>query len=110
MTGGITAANEVIFAPLAGQKVQFNWRILPATAGLALALAGLEQIAPGFAVGLAWLSLGAVLVVPFGNAPTPLENLLTVMGYKKLGGWREAGSVLAGGPHLAGRDLPGDRA
>jgi hypothetical protein len=82
--GGITAANEVLFAPLAGHGSpwkDFNWRVLPATAGLALALAGLEHLAPQFAVGLAWLSLGAVLVVRFGNAPTPLENILKVMGY-----------------------------
>lgn len=81
--GGITVANELLFAPLAGQKVQFNWRIVPATAGLALALAGLEKVSPTFAVGLAGLSLLAVLVVPFGNAPTPLDNALKVMGYTK---------------------------
>lgn len=81
--GGITAANEVLFAPLAGSaKESFNWRIIPATLGLALALAGLEQLAPGFATGLAGLTLAAVLLVPFGNAPTPLENALKVMGYK----------------------------
>jgi hypothetical protein len=79
--GGITAANEVLFAPLAGQKVSFNWRIVPATAGLALALAALERIAPEFAVGLAWLSLVTVLLVPFGNAPTPLANANKILGY-----------------------------
>jgi hypothetical protein len=82
-TGGITAANELIFAPLEGQKVRFNWRIIPATAGLALALAGLEHLSRPFAVGLAWLSLIAVLSVPFGNAPTPLQNALKIMGYSK---------------------------
>lgn len=81
--GGITAANELAFAPLAGQKVAFNWRIIPATAGLALALAGLEQLSRPFAVGLAWLGLVAVLTVPFGNAPTPLDNALKIMGYAK---------------------------
>lgn len=83
--GGITAANEVLFAPLAGHGTpwkDFNWRVVPATLGLALALGGLEKAAPGFAVGLAWLSMLTVLVVPFGNAPTPLENVLKVMGYK----------------------------
>jgi hypothetical protein len=79
--GGITAANELLFAPLTGGKVSFNWRIVPATAGLALALAGLERLSHPFAVGLAWLSLAAVLSVPFGNAPTPLQNALKVMGY-----------------------------
>lgn len=82
-TGGITAANELIFAPLEGQKVTFNWRLIPATAGLALALAGLEHLSRPFAVGLAWLSLIAVLTVPFGNAPTPLTNALKIMGYAK---------------------------
>lgn len=81
--GAITVANEVLFAPLAGQKITFNWRIIPATAGLALALAGLEHLSRPFAVGLAWLSLVAVLSVPFGNAPTPLQNALKIMGYAK---------------------------
>ena len=79
--GGITAANELIFAPLDGQKISFNWRLIPATAGLALALAGLEHLSRPFAVGLAWLSLVAVLTVPFGNAPTPLQNASKIMGY-----------------------------
>jgi hypothetical protein len=81
--GAITAANELIFAPLDGQKISFNWRIIPATAGLALALAGLEHLSPGFATGLAWLSLATVLIVPFGNAPTPLDNIIAIMGYGK---------------------------
>jgi hypothetical protein len=86
VAGSITAANEVLFAPLAGSKgVSFNWRIIPATAGLALALGGLEKIAPGFAVGLAWLGLASVLVVPFGNAPTPLDNITKAMGYTSSG-------------------------
>lgn len=83
--GGITAANELLFAPLSGHGTpwkDFNWRIIPATAGLALALAGVEKIAPAFAVGLAGLGLVTVLVVPFGNAPTPLQNALKIMGYK----------------------------
>jgi hypothetical protein len=81
--GGITAANEVLFAPLAGHGTpwkNFNWRVIPATLGLALALDGLEKIAPKFAAGLAWLALLTVLIVPFGNAPTPLENALKVIG------------------------------
>jgi hypothetical protein len=85
VTGTITFANEAMFAPLAGAKPQINWRIIPATAGLALALTGLEKIAPGFAVGLAWLGLAAVLIVPFGNAPTPLDNLVKIMGFTSPG-------------------------
>ena len=79
--GAITLANEAIFAPLLGEKTSVNWRILPATAGLALALAGLEKVAPDFAVGLAWLSLLTALVVPFGNAPTPLQNANKILGF-----------------------------
>lgn len=82
-TGAVTFANEALFAPLAGTgKVQVNWRIIPATAGLALALALLERAAAGFAVGLAWLGLAAVLVIPFGNAPTPLDNAARLLGQK----------------------------
>jgi hypothetical protein len=82
--GAITAANEVLFAPLAGSgKVNFNWRIVPAVAGLALGLAALERIAPEFAVGLAWLGVLTVLVVPVGNAPTPLENADKLFGFTK---------------------------
>ena len=82
--GGISLANEAVFAPLAsGGKITpgFNWRIIPATLGLALALAALEKLAPGFAVGLAWLSLLAVVMVPLGHAPSPLENFSKVLGY-----------------------------
>jgi hypothetical protein len=79
--GAITLANEAVFAPLLGESVAVNWRIIPATAGLALALAALEKIAPGFAVGLAWLSLVTAVAVPFGNAPTPLANATRVLGY-----------------------------
>jgi hypothetical protein len=82
--GAISLANEAVFAPLAsGGKItpDFNWRIIPATLGLALALAGLEHLAPAFAVGLAWLSLLAVLAVPFGNAPSPLANISKALGY-----------------------------
>lgn len=79
--GAVTLANEALFAPIAGESVAVNWRIIPATAGLALALAGLERIAPGFAVGLAWLGLIAAIALPFGNAPTPLANATKILGY-----------------------------
>lgn len=79
--GAITLTNEVVFAPLAGQSVSVNWRIIPATAGLALALAGLERVAPEFAVGLAWLGLVTAVAIRFGNAPTPLENATKILGY-----------------------------
>jgi hypothetical protein len=82
--GAITLANEAVFAPVAsGGKItaDFNWRIIPATLGLALALGGLEHVAPGFAVGLAWLSLATALLVSFGKAGSPIANISKVMGY-----------------------------
>jgi hypothetical protein len=83
--GGITLANELLGATLNKQQwsaSSVNWRVIPATAGLALALAGLEHLAPKFAVGLAWLSLATVLIVPFGHQPTPLDNAIKVLGFK----------------------------
>jgi hypothetical protein len=84
--GGIAIANEALFAPLAGQGTPWknlNWRLIPATALLAVALGGLEQITPGFAVGLAGLTVAAVLIVPYGTAKPPIENVLKVLGYAK---------------------------
>ena len=77
--GGIAVANELIFAPLeAGKGVtltSFNWRIVPATAVLALALTGVEKVSEPLGVGLAGLVLLYVLIVPVGKSPTPLENV-----------------------------------
>jgi hypothetical protein len=82
LAGGLAAANEAIFAPLADRKAE-NWdavfRLVPATAGLALGLALLEQAAEGFAVGLAWLLMAGVLVFPLGNAPSILTNVNKVL-------------------------------
>lgn len=80
-TGAMTLANEAIFAPMAGQTVTVNWRIVPATAALAVALGALEHLAPEFAVGLAWLALVSALFIPVGNAPTPIDNLSKILGY-----------------------------
>jgi hypothetical protein len=84
VVGGITLANEVVFAPVSsGGKItsDFNWRIIPATLLGAVALGGLQKIAPGFALGLAALCLLTVLIVPFGKAATPLENVSKMLGY-----------------------------
>lgn len=84
--GGVAVANEALFAPLSGHGTPWkdlNWRLIPATALLALTLGALEQIAPGFAVGLAGLTLAATFIVPYGTATSPLENVLKVMGYAK---------------------------
>lgn len=77
---GVVIANDLIFAPIAQstgpQWDALNWRILPATAIAALALAGLEQLSPVFAKGLAILALFAALVQPWGKAgQSPLDNV-----------------------------------
>jgi hypothetical protein len=83
VAGAITAANELLFAPAAGGAASsFNWRIVPATAGLAVALTGVEKLAPRFGTGLAWLTLAASLIVPAGTASSPITNISKALGYK----------------------------
>lgn len=82
---GIAAANEAIFVPAAtGRPLwkDFNWRIVPATAVAALTLAGLEQLSPPLGKGLAMLALLTVLMLPVGNAPSPVENVSKMLGLK----------------------------
>jgi hypothetical protein len=82
---GIAAANEAIFAPAAAHKplwVDFNWRIVPATAIAAITLAGLEQLSEPLGKGLAMLALLTVLMIPVGNAPSPVENVSKLLGMK----------------------------
>ena len=88
--GGIAAANEVIFVPLeTGHAPTWSqdsslWRLIPATAILALTLTGLEKISEPLGKGLAGLVLLAVLIIPVGKAPSPLETLGNVVsGGKK---------------------------
>ncbi len=86
LAGGITAANELLFAPLAGHGTpwqDFNWRIIPATGIFALALAGIDRISPTAGKGIAYIALITVLVSRFGNAPAPVENLSKALGYQK---------------------------
>lgn len=74
---GIVAVNETAFLPAeTGKPPDFSsvWRLLPATALLAVGLAFLEKATPQFATGIAKLLVVAVLVYPIGNAPTPLQN------------------------------------
>lgn len=81
--GGIALANEVIFTSNQSVPLQnINWRIIPATAILAATLAGLETIAPGFAVSLAGLTVLAVLIIKTGNSNTPLENIAAFVNVK----------------------------
>lgn len=82
--GAIVAANDAIFVPIETHKPPWsslNWRIVPATAILALTLSGVEKLAPGFGKGLGVLVLLSALVIPFGNAPTPLDSAASFMGY-----------------------------
>jgi len=82
---GIAAANEAIFAPVATGRplwADFNWRIIPATAIAALALAGMEQISEPLGKGLAMLALLTVVLVPMGNAPSPIDNATKALGLK----------------------------
>ena len=86
--GTITAANEALFAPLAEHHKpfeNFNWRIIPATLLFAGALAGLEKLSEPFAVGLGYIALFTVLLTRTGNAPAPIENIATVLGYNQNG-------------------------
>lgn len=84
LVGGITAANEVLFAPLAGTGTpwkNFNWRIIPATGIFALGLAGVDQVSPVLGKGIAVIALVTVLFTRLGNAPAPAENVAKVLGY-----------------------------
>lgn len=85
--GGIVLANEAIFVPIESGKTPLetvNWRIIPATAIMALVLGGVESLNEGFGKGLGMLVLLSVLVIPFGNAGSPLDNLAKAVGGNKL--------------------------
>ena len=90
--GGIAAANEAIFVPIsqhkdfaASIKSDTNlWRIIPATAILALTLTGLEKVSEPLGKGLAGLILLAVLIMPVGNAPSPMTNAAKMLEAVKL--------------------------
>lgn len=83
--GAITAANEVIFAPVAnpGKAPAFNWRIIPATVLLAMALGGLENLSEKLAQGLGWGMVLTVVLAPVGNAPSPIENVNKTLGLNR---------------------------
>jgi hypothetical protein len=81
--GGITAANELFFAPVTGNGPlsDFNWRVIPATGIFALMMGGLEKISPQLATGIAVTALVTVLFTRIGNAPAPTENITNILGY-----------------------------
>jgi len=77
------AANEALFAPLAEHKnpwTGLNWRIIPATAILALVVGGFEKLNAPFGKALGMLVLLSVLVIRVGHAPSPIENVTKVIG------------------------------
>lgn len=87
VVGGITMANELVFAPIAEHKsialdMASAWRIPVATLVAAAALGGLEQLSPPLAVGIAYISLITVLFARLGKAPAPVENIATIIGKK----------------------------
>jgi hypothetical protein len=82
--GGLTFANEALFAPVAGTgAAKVNWRIVPATAVLAVALAGVDKVSPTAGKGIALIALVTVLFAKVGNAEPPLVNLADILGYGK---------------------------
>lgn len=82
ITGVITVSNEVVFAPLAGMKTSFNWRVLPATGIFALLMEGLAHLNPQVALGISVTALITSLFVSFGKAGSPVANLSKALGYK----------------------------
>lgn len=87
--GAIALANDVVLAPMASKdKIdisQANWRIVPATAILALVIGGLGSISEGFGDGLGALILLSSLILPFGQGNKgPLQNLATLVQTKKV--------------------------
>lgn len=81
--GGLVVVNEAIFAPLVEHKkpwTSLNWRVVPATAVLALIIGGIEKVNTPFGKSLGMLVFLSVLVVPYGNAKTPLDNIAKVIG------------------------------
>lgn len=81
--GGLVVANEAIFAPLVEHKTPWtslNWRVVPATAVLALVIGGIEKVNGPFGKALGMLVFLSVMIVPYGNAKTPIDNIAKVIG------------------------------
>lgn len=97
--GGITAANELFFAPPAsgGNAVKFNFRIIPATGIFALLLAGLNQMSPTLAKGIGITAMVTVLFTRTGNAPAPIENIDRILGYNSTGQAKAGVAKILGG-------------
>jgi len=83
ITGVLSGVNELVFAPLAGEGVHFNWRILPATGIFALLMEGLSKVNPQLALGVSVAALLTALFGSFGNADSPITNAAKALGYLK---------------------------
>ena len=81
LTGTITAANDVLFAPLAGTSASFSWRLVPATGIAALLVEGLSKLSPQLAFGVAVTALITSLFVPLGKAGSPVQNAAKALEY-----------------------------
>jgi hypothetical protein len=83
--GGITLANDALNAPYTQGATSvvksINWRVIPATAVAALIFAGIEQVNGQLGRGLAYIALVTTLIVPLGTTESPIEHLVTLMGY-----------------------------
>jgi hypothetical protein len=83
ITGLITAGNEVLFAPLAGNgKPDFNWRLIPATAIAAIMVEGLSKLNPQVALGISVTALITALFASLGKAGSPVTNAAKALGYQ----------------------------
>jgi hypothetical protein len=83
IVGGISFANELIFAPVAGNGApDFNWRIIPATGIFAFMMEGLSTLNPQLALGISVTALITTLFVGTGKAGSPVVNLSKALGYR----------------------------
>lgn len=80
-TGVIASLNELVFAPAAGGKVSFNWRLLPATGIYAVLVEALSKLSPQIALSLSVTVLITALLSSFGHAGSPVSNLSKALGY-----------------------------
>lgn len=72
LVGGMTILNESLFN---GQPI--DWKVPVATGFAAGAFALMEKATPQFAVGLAWLAVGAVLLIkPNSKTPSFTESAM----------------------------------
>ena len=84
LTGALTAANEVVFAPIAGKgtlATDFNWRVIPATGIAALLVDGISKLSPQLALGISVTAFITVLFTNMGHAGSIVQNATKALGY-----------------------------